>query len=170
MTKTPFIKLYEPKNPLTLEEVIKPIRIRPLNDIAVTEDSIGEKISLDLPEIDDISLSKLTTPKTPGPFRLPEPPAPRSSKPPEPPTPRPSRLLEPVLGLFKPSKEPIEPINSSNLDKMQLDLITSLCYRIKVKIFKKKLDKNNSIPNIYKKTLKSSNVKEWLTITFNEFE
>src|SRR6266699_2978728 len=54
MIKTPFIKLYKPKNPLTLKGVIKSIGIRPLNDVAVTEDSIGEGILLDLPEIDDI--------------------------------------------------------------------------------------------------------------------
>src|SRR6266566_7418560 len=32
--KTPFIKLYEPKNPLILKEVSKPIEIWPLNDVA----------------------------------------------------------------------------------------------------------------------------------------
>ena len=46
--KTPFIKLYELKNPLTLEGVLKLIRIRLLNDIVVIEDSTGEKISLNL--------------------------------------------------------------------------------------------------------------------------
>src|SRR6266566_7063330 len=54
VTKTPFIKLYELKNPLTLERITKLIRIRPLNDVTVTEDSTGERVSLDLPEIDDI--------------------------------------------------------------------------------------------------------------------
>ncbi len=53
---------------------------------------------------------------------------------------------------------------------MQLDLVISLCYRVKVKIFKKKLDKNSSTPNIYKQALKSSNVKKWLAVIFNEFE
>ena len=33
VTKTPFIKLYEPKNPLTLERVSKPIKIRPLTTL-----------------------------------------------------------------------------------------------------------------------------------------
>ena len=37
MTKTLFIKLYKPKNLLTLEGVSKPTGIRPLNDIAVTK-------------------------------------------------------------------------------------------------------------------------------------
>src|SRR6266566_3342736 len=60
MTKTPFIKLYEPKNPLILEEVSKPIEIRPLNDVAVIEDSTGKRISLDLPEIDNIDSSEPT--------------------------------------------------------------------------------------------------------------
>ena len=64
MTKTPFIKLYKLKNPLILKKVLKPIEIWPLNDVAITEDSTGEKISLDLPEIDDISSSKSITPKT----------------------------------------------------------------------------------------------------------
>ena len=54
MTKTPFIKLYEPKNPLTLEGVLKFTEIRPLNDVAITKDSTGEGVSLDLLEIDDI--------------------------------------------------------------------------------------------------------------------
>ncbi len=61
MTKTPFIKLYESKNPLTLERVLKSIEIRPLNDVAVTENSIGKGILLNLPEIDDINSSKLIT-------------------------------------------------------------------------------------------------------------
>src|SRR6266566_1541839 len=159
VTKTPFIKLYEPKNPLTLEGVIKPTGIRLLNDVAVTEDSTGEGVSLDLPEIDDIGPPEPITPLAPGLFR-----------PPEPPAPGPSRPLEPVPGPPGPSKEPIELVDSLNLDKMQLDLVTNLCYRVKAKIFKKKLDKNNSTPNMYKQTLKSPNVKEWLIATFNEFE
>src|SRR6266699_4045594 len=61
VTKTPFIKLYELKNPLTLEGVLKLIEIRPLNDVVVTEDSTGKGISLDLPEIDDIGSSESTT-------------------------------------------------------------------------------------------------------------
>ncbi len=84
MTKTPFIKLYKPKNPLTLEEVSKPIGIRPLNDVTITKDSTGEKISLDLPEIDNISSSKPTTSKAPRSFKPPKLPAPKPSKPPEP--------------------------------------------------------------------------------------
>src|SRR6266566_1482983 len=58
MIKTPFIKLYEPKNPLTLERVLKPIEIRLLNDVTVIKDSTGERVSLDLLEIDDISSLK----------------------------------------------------------------------------------------------------------------
>jgi len=42
--KTLFIKLYEFKNPLTLKGVSKLIKIRLLNDVAVTEDFIGEGI------------------------------------------------------------------------------------------------------------------------------
>ncbi len=61
-------------------------------------------------------------------------------------------------------------MDSSNLDEMQLDLIISLCYRIKTKIFKKKLDKNSFTPNTYKQALKSPNVKEWLAATFSKFE
>ncbi len=170
VTKTPFIKLYKSKNLLTLEGVIKPIGIRLLNDVAITEDSIGEGVSLDLPEIDDIGPPELTIPKTLGPSRPPEPPALRLSKLLEPLAPGPSKPLEPVPGPSKPSEEPIEPVDSSNLDEIQLDLVISLCYRIKAKIFKKKLDKNNSIPNTYKQALKSPNVKEWIAATFNEFE
>ncbi len=171
MIKTPFIKLYELKNPLTLKGVLKLIKIRPLNDIAITKDSTREKISLDLPEIDDIGSSKPITPEAPRslkPLELPtsEPsklPAPGPSKPPKPK----NRLSEPIL---RPPEKPIKPIDSSNPDKMQLNLIISLCYRIKAKIFKKKLDKNNSTPNTYKQALKSPNIKKWLTATFNEFE
>ncbi len=72
--------------------------------------------------------------------------------------------------MLRPPDEPIKPIDSLNPDKMQLNLVTSLYYRVKTKIFKKKLDKNNSTPNTYKQTLKSPNVKKWLTTTFNEFE
>ncbi len=168
--KTPFIKLYEPKNPLTLKKVTKPIRIRPLNDVAVTEDSTGEEVSLDLPEIDDIGPPEPTTPEAPKPSKPPEPPAPKPSKPSEPPAPGPSRPPEPVPRPPRPSEEPIEPVDSSNLDEMQLDLIINLCYQIKAKIFKKKLDKNSSIPNTYKQALKSPNVKEWIAATFSEFE
>ncbi len=113
MTKTPFIKLYEPKNPLTLEGVSKPTGIRPLNNVAIIKN------------------------------------------------------LEPIL---RPFKKLIKPIDSSNPDEMQLDLVTNLCYRIKAKIFKKKLDKNNFTPNIYKQALKSPNIKKWLAATFSEFE
>jgi len=35
VTKTPFLKLYEPKNPLLLGGVSKPIEIRPLNDASI---------------------------------------------------------------------------------------------------------------------------------------
>ena len=135
-----FIKLYEPKNPLTLEGVSKPIGIRLLNDVAVTEDSTGEGVSLDLPEIDDIGSSKFIIPEVPGP--------------PELPALGPLRLLElenRLLELvFRLSEKPMKPIDSLDPDEMQLDLIISHCYRIKVKIFKKKLDKNNFILNIYK--------------------
>ena len=150
VTKTLFIKLYKPKNPLTLEEVSKPIKIRPLNDVPITEDSTRKGISLDLPEIDDIGSSKSTIPETPGPSKLL---TLRPSKLPEPK----NKPLEPIL---KPFKKPIKPIDSSNPDEMQLNLITNLCYRVKAKIFKKKLDKNNSTPNTYKQTLKNPNIKE----------
>ncbi len=166
VTKTPFLKLYEPKNPLFLRGVSKPIGIRPLNDVSVTQDSTEEKVSLDQPEIDDddIGSSEPVEPLAPKPFR-----------PPEPLALGPLELI--VIRPLKPPKlenrpveEPMKPMDSSNLDKMQLDLITSLYYRIKAKIFKKKLDKNNFTPNIYKQALKSPNVKKWLIVTFNEFE
>ncbi len=160
VTKTPFIKLYKPKNPLTLEKGSKPTGIRPLNDVAVIEDSTKEGISLDLPEIDDINSSESTTLESPGP---PELPALGPFKTPEPE----NKLLEPV---FKPPEKPIKPMDSSDPDEMQLDLIINLYYRIKAKIFKKKLDKNSSIPNTDKQALKTPNVKEWLAATFNEFE
>ncbi len=156
----PFIKLYKSKNPLTLEEVLKPIGIRPLNNVVITEDSTGEGVSLDLPEIDYISFLESITPKTPRSSELP---ASRPSRPPEPEN-------KPSEPMFKPLEEPIKPVDSLDPDEIQLDLIISLCYRIKVKIFKKKLDKNNSIPNMYKQVLKSPNVKKWLAVTFSEFE
>src|SRR6266699_635489 len=90
-------------------------------------------------------------------------PALRPFKPPE----LENKPLEPV---FKPSEESIKPVDSLDSDEMQLDLVISLCYRVKVKIFKKKLDKNSSTPNTYKQALKSLNVKEWLAATFSEFE
>ena len=65
ITKTPFIKLYKPKNPLVLKEVLKFIKIRPLNDIAIIKDSIGKRISLDLLEIDDINFLKPIIPEAP---------------------------------------------------------------------------------------------------------
>src|SRR6266699_3484970 len=163
MIKTPFIKLYKPKNPLTLEGFSKPIEIRPLNDVAITEDSIGEEVSLDLSEIDDIGFSEPTIFETPRSSRSLELSAPGLSRPPEPE----NRPLEPV---FRPSEEPIKPMDSLDPDEMQLNLVISLCYRVKAKIFKKKLDKNSSTPNTYKQALKNPNVKEWLTTTFSEFE
>ena len=179
VTKTLFIKLYKFKNPLTLEKVSKSIEIRLLNDVVVTKDSTGEKVSLDLLEIDDIGLLKLTIPEVPRLSKLPKLLVPRPSKLLELLVskllellaPRPSKPLEPIAtGFFKLSEELIKPVDSSNLDEMQLDLVTSLYYRIKVKIFKKKLDKNNSILNIYKQALKSPNVKKWIVVTFNEFK
>src|SRR6266699_802991 len=147
VTKTPFIKLYEPKNPLTLKGVSKPIGIRPLNDIAVIKDSTGEGISLDLsldlPEIDNIGFSESTTPEAPKPLEPLELPAPGPFRPPEPE----NRPLKPMLKL---SEEPIKPVDSSDPDEMQLNLVISLCYRVKVKIFKKKLDKNSFTLNTYK--------------------
>ncbi len=153
VTKTLFIKLYKPKNPLILKRVSKPIGIQPLNDVAVTEDSTGERVSLDLPEIDDINSSKSTTPEAPRPLKPPELLALGLFKLLEPK----NKPLEPML---KPLEKPIKPVDSLDPDEIQLDLVINLCYRIKIKIFKKKLDKNNSIPNIYKQTLKSPNVKE----------
>ncbi len=121
-----------------------------MNDVAVTEDSIGKGISLDLPEIDDIGSSESTIPE--------------ASKPSELPILGPFRLLKPenkpLEPVFKPLEEPIKPIDFLDPDEIQLDLVTSLCYRVKAKIFKKKLDKNSSTPNTYKQALKSSNVKE----------
>ncbi len=150
MTKTPFIKLYEPKNLLTLKRVLKLIGIRPLNDVVVIEDSTGEGVSLDLSKIDDISSSEFTISETSGLLELP--------------VPGPSKLLKPknrpLKPIFRPSEELIKPIDSSNPDEIQLDLVTSLCYRVKAKIFKKKFDKNNFTSNTYKQALKSPNVKE----------
>src|SRR6266699_2854838 len=116
VTKTPFIKLYKPKNPLTLKGVIKPIGIRPLNDVAVTEDPIGEGILLDLPEIADIGPLELTAPEVLRPFKPSEPPAPKPFKPSEPLVPGPFRPPEPILGPSRPSEEPIELVDFSNLD------------------------------------------------------
>ncbi len=65
MIKTSFIKLYKFKNPLILKEVLKFIKIRPLNDIAIIKDSIGKRISLDLLEIDDINFLKPIIPEAP---------------------------------------------------------------------------------------------------------
>ncbi len=140
MIKTPFIKLYEPKNPLTLEGVSKPIGIRPLNDVAVTKDFTGEKVSLDLSEIDDIGSSESITLEALRPLELPALGPFKPSKPE-------NRPLEPV---FRLPEEPIKPVDSLDPDEMQLDLVISLCYRVKVKIFKKKLDKNSATPNMYK--------------------
>ena len=84
MIKMSFIKLYKYKNPLTLKEVSKLIEIRLLNDVAITKDSIGKRVSLDLLEIDNISSSKPTTSKAPRSFKPPKLPAPKPSKPPEP--------------------------------------------------------------------------------------
>ncbi len=166
VTKMPFLKLYEPKNPLLLEGVSKFIGIRPLNDVSVIQDSIGKKVSLNLPEIDndDIGSPEPVEPLALGPSRFPEP---LALGPLEPIV---IRLFKPLELENRPIEEPIKPINSSNLDEMQLDLVTSFCYRIKAKIFKKKLNKNSFTPNMYKQALKSPNVKEWLTVTFSEFK
>ena len=96
VTKTLFIKLYESKNLLILEGVIKSIGIRLLNDVAIIEDSIGEGVSLDLLEIDDIGFPELTTPEVLGSFRP----------------------LEPVPGSFKSFKKLIELVDSLNLDEI----------------------------------------------------
>ena len=108
MIKTPFIKLYELKNLLTLEKVSKLIEIQPLNNVMITEDSTEEGISLDLSEIDDISFSESTTPEAPGP---PELPAPGPSKLPEPE----NKPLEPV---FRLPEELIKPVDSLDPDEM----------------------------------------------------
>ena len=107
VTKTLFIKLYKSKNPLTLKRIIKPIGIRSLNDVAITENSIGKGISLDLLEIDDISLLKPTTSEAPKPFKFSKPPVSRLFRP-----------SEPVLEPLRLSEEPIELMNSANLDEM----------------------------------------------------
>ncbi len=134
--KTPFIKLYKS----ILKEVSKLIEIWLLNDVAITKNSTGERVSLDLPEIDDIGFSESITSEVPRSLELP---ALRLSRPLE----LENRSSELV---FRPFEEPIKLIGSSNPDKMQLNLVISLYYQIKVKIFKKKLDKNSFIPNIYK--------------------
>ncbi len=143
MIKTPFIKLYKLKNPLTLKGVLKPTKIRLLNDVTIIEDFTGEKISLDLPEIDDINFSEPTIFEIPKSFKPLELLAPRPFKPLESEN-KSSKLM------FRLFEEPIKPIDSLDPDEIQLDLIISLYYRIKAKIFKKKLDKNSSTPNIYK--------------------
>ncbi len=111
MTKTPFIKLYKPKNPLTLKRVSKPIRIRPLNDVAITKDSTGQGISLDLLEIDDIGSLKSITPEAPGP-----------PKPPELLALGPSKSLKPknkpLELMFRPPEELIKPVDSLNPDEI----------------------------------------------------
>ncbi len=111
MIKTPFIKLYEFKNPLILKKVLKPIGIRPLNDVVVIEDSTEEGVLLDLPKIDDIGSSEPITPETPG-----------FPRPPELLTPRPSKLLEsenrPSESIFRPPEELIKLIDSSNPDEI----------------------------------------------------
>ena len=118
-----FFKLYELKNPLFLEEVLKPIGIRPLNDVSIILDSIGERISLDLPEIDDdINFPELVNPEVLGPSRPLEPVALRLSKSPEPIVPRPPRPLEPENRPSEPvlrlPEEPIKPVNSLDPDEI----------------------------------------------------
>ncbi len=161
--KTLFIKLYEPKNLLILEGVLKFIGIRPLNNVVIIEDSIGEGVLLDLPEIDDIGFLKSTTLKAPKSFKSLELLVPRFFRPPKPE----NRPSEPI---FRRPEKFIKPVDSLDPDEIQLDLVINLCYRVKTKIFKKKLNKNNSTPNMYKQTLKSLNVKKWLATTFSEFE
>ena len=106
--KTPFIKLYEPKNPLILKGVSKLIKIRPLNDVAVIEGSTGEEVSLDLPEINDIGFSESITSETLG---SPELPTLGPFKPSEPE----NKPLEPV---FKPPEEFIKPVDSLDPEEM----------------------------------------------------
>jgi len=116
--KMPFIKLYEFKNSLILKGVSKLIRIRPLNDIAIIKDSTGEGVSLDLSKIDDIGSSKSIIFEVPRPSKLP--------------VPGPFRPLELENKLLKPMFSPpekfIKSMDSSDPDKMQLDLVISLCY------------------------------------------
>jgi len=156
VVKIPFLKLYELKNLLLLERVSKPIEIRPLNDASVTQDFIKKRISLDLPEIDDddIGSPKLIKPSTLGPSKPPEPLAPGPSEPIV------TGPLKPPEPENRPAEESMKPVDSLNLGEIQLNLVTSFCYRVKAKIFKKKLDKNSSTLNIYKQALKSPNVKE----------
>ena len=114
VVKTPFIKLYEPKNPMLLKGAILSSKgIRPLNDVpatGTTEDSNreGENSSNQLPEIDDIGSSKqaTTTPSKPT----------ASLKPIEPPL----RSLEP-LELPRPLKKVSEPFEEPEDDEMLLD-------------------------------------------------
>ncbi len=117
--KTPFIKLYELKNLLTLEKVLKPIGIRPLNDIAVIEDFTGEGVLLDLPKIDDIGFSEPITPEAPGSLRPLELLALGSS---ELLSPGPFRLPElenrPLKPVFRPFEEPIKPVDFLDPDEM----------------------------------------------------
>jgi len=81
VTKTPFIKLYKPKNPLTLKKVSKLTEIRPLTDVAVTKNSTGKRISLNLLKIDDINSSEPITLETPRSLKPLELLAPRPFKP-----------------------------------------------------------------------------------------
>jgi len=111
MTKTPFIKLYELKNPLILEEVSKPIGIRPLNNIAVIENFTEEKISLDLPEIDNIGSLKSIIFETPRPLELLELPTPSPFKPPK-------LKNKPLKSIFRPSEKSIKLMDSSDPDKI----------------------------------------------------
>ncbi len=111
VTKTPFIKLYEPKNLLVLERVLKPIRIRPLNDVAIIENSTGERVLLDLSKIDDIDFSKFTTLE-----------ALRSPRPLELPTPRlfkfPKLEKRPSELIFRLFEELIKPVDFSDPDEI----------------------------------------------------
>ena len=79
-----------------------------MNDVIVIKDSTGERISLDLPEIDNINSSKSITLEAPKP---PELLALRPFKPLK----LKNRLLKPV---FRPPEELIKPIDSSDPDKM----------------------------------------------------
>ncbi len=106
--KTPFIKLYELKNPLTLEGVLKLIGIRLLNDVAIIEDSTGERVLLDLSEIDDIGFLEFIIFEVLRPLKLL---VPRPFKSPKPE----NRSLEPV---FRLSEELIKPVDSLDPDEM----------------------------------------------------
>jgi len=90
-----------------------------LNDIVVIEDSTKKRISLDLPEIDDINFSKFTTFETPRSFKPLELLVPESlkllvSRPFKFPEPE-NKPLEPI---FKPPEKPIKPIDSLDPDKI----------------------------------------------------